>query len=833
MQLPAETDSPLSSRALAYAALVGAAYFLAAWFGTSVPGKSGFSSYIWIASGVAVGAMLRCAPRHWPLLIVTIYCASTLNGIRSGLPLLTAMGNVVSPLMALANATALHHAFKNRIEIDSMQRVAIFTVVTVMATSMVSMLGAFYAHNVMGKVLIQEWRTWFIADCLGILLLTPLMLAWTRADREPLLARVGSRKAEVALLYVGLTVTSLFVFRSEADPLGNIRPLTYLCIPFLVWSALRFGQRGTTLTLTIFSLIAFWYTARGFGPYASIYNTIEESALQLQGYLGAIIVMILVGSTLMHERSRAQRENEAWRKRYEAAIAASGNLVFEIDPQSGAILWAGDTTPILGVPPEALATVRDWMSRVHEQDRPDLLGLREKLGKGELNAVLLEYRVRRGDDVYVTIGVNAYSVESDDSITDGPTRRIIGFIKDITEQKRVQSEKQQLEEKLKQAQKMEAIGRLAGGIAHDFNNILGAILGYGEMAQNKVEKLGSPASDVKRYLDTILAAGERGKALVAQILTFSRARPAEKQPVLVAALLDEVAALVQGSLPKNIDFKVDVADRNLVVLGEVTQLHQLVMNLCTNALQAMAHGGTLNLRTFSQDIPAPLMLRLGSLKPGRHVVIEVRDQGEGMDAETLARIFEPFFTTKPTGKGTGLGLALTQSIAVGHGGGVDVQSEVGSGSVFTVYLPEATGIVEMQPDREMAVAYGNGESVMVVDDEPALLELAQEILAELGYEPVGFNDSVAAVEAYEADPGRFDLILTDEVMPLLTGTELATRLRERFPRVPILLISGYGGPGFEIRAQAAGVNQVLKKPYHKRELAEALAQALANAPKNQ
>jgi signal transduction histidine kinase/CheY-like chemotaxis protein/integral membrane sensor domain MASE1 len=825
MQLPAETDSPLSSRALGYAAIVGVAYFAAAWFGTALPGKTGFSSYIWVASGIAVGALLRSHPRHWPLLIATVYAASTLNGLRSGIPPLTAMSNLVSPLVVLVTATALHRAFKNRFELDSMQRVAIFTVVTVMATSMVSMLGALYAHHVMGKVLMQEWRAWFIADCLGILLLTPLVLAWTRTDRETLVERVGSRKLEVALLYTGLTVTSLFVFRSEADPIGNIRPLTYLCIPFLVWAALRFGSRGTTLALTIFSLTAFWYTARGFGPYASIYSTVEESALQLQGYLGAIIVMILFGSTLMHERARAQRENEAWRKRYEAAIAASGNLVFEIDPGSGEILWAGDTTPILGVPPEKVSTVRAWTARVHEHDRPDLMGLRGKLAKGELNAVLLEYRVRRGDDVYITIGVNAYSVESEDPLTDGPTRRIIGFIKDITEQKRVQSEKQQLEEKLKQAQKMEAIGRLAGGIAHDFNNILGAILGYGEMAQGKVAKDG----DVKRYLDTIMAAGERGKALVAQILTFSRARPAEKQPVLVAALLDEVAALVQGSLPASIDFRVDVADRSLVVLGEVTQLHQLVMNVCTNAIQAMPRGGLLSLRAFSQDFAIPQVLRLGSLKPGRHVVIEVRDQGEGMDEDTLARIFEPFFTTKPTGKGTGLGLALTQSIAVGHGGGVDVQSEVGVGSVFTVYLPEATGDVAPKPSEETAVPFGNGESIMVVDDEPALLELAQEILAELGYEPVGFNDSLAAAEAYESNPGRFDLILTDEVMPQQTGTELAARLRERYPRLPILLISGYGGPGFEIRAQAAGVNQVLKKPYHKRELAEALSQALSLA----
>lgn len=229
----------------------------------------------------------------------------------------------------------------------------------------------------------------------------------------------------------------------------------------------------------------------------------------------------------------------------------------------------------------------------------------------------------------------------------------------------------------------------------------------------------------------------------------------------------------------------------------------------------------------------PWPVRLGTLRPGRYAIISVTDNGVGMDAATMDRAFEPFFTTKPLGKGTGLGLALAHSIALTHDGAVDVKSVSGAddhGTTFSVYLPAYASSAAAEPVDAGSLPQGHGEVILVVDDEEALVHLMEDQLAELGYEPVGFTDSTAAWTALQETPDRFDAMISDEVMPGLTGTDLTARLRAAGLHMPVLLVSGYGGPGFEIRAQGAGVSQLLRKPCGERELAEALAAALAARP---
>jgi signal transduction histidine kinase/CheY-like chemotaxis protein len=823
------TTPALPREPLVLAAVLAVGYLMLAWFGITLPGRSGFSSYFWPAAGFALGIMLRSPQQHWILLTGAIYVAGVANGLLAGYALFPTLLNVVSPLMVLGNALALHAALKGRLELNTMGQLLRFVLVTALASLVISAAGGLYALVLFGKPFLNEWRTWYIADWLGIVLLAPFTLAWTRPDRERLTDRVARRKLEVVLLYAGLVSMTMLVYTSANDDSATLRAPTHLCIPFLVWAALRFGLRGTTLALVTFAFISLWFTARGLGPFASGRATVEQAALQAQTYLIAISIMVMFGGALMFEREQALRENQSWRRRYEAAIAASRNLVFEINPETGTILWAGDTEGLLGIRREHVDTVRGWTSRVHDGDRQRLLGLRAKLASAQMSSVLLEYRVRRDDNEFITIEVDAYSVAGEDADEAGASRRIIGFIKDITDAKREAGERAAAEERARQSQKMESIGRLAGGIAHDFNNILGAILGYGEMARGKV----SPDSDVRRHLDTIVAAGERGKALVAQILTFSRARPTEKQPVLIGTLVEEVAALLQGSLPARIQLNVRIANQDVTVQGDVTQLHQLVMNLATNAVQSMPGEGRLDIAVQETEVNEPWAVRLGTLKRGRYAVISVKDNGTGMDAATLDRAFEPFFTTKPLGKGTGLGLALAHSIALTHDGAVDVKSITdGSdhGTTFTVYLPALAEARVMEPENAGALPQGSGEVILVVDDEVALVRLMEDQLAELGYEPVGFTASTDAWAAVEAEPERFDAMISDEVMPSLTGTDLTARLRAAGLRIPVLLVSGYGGPGFEIRAQAAGVTQLLKKPCGERELAEALAAALAARP---
>ncbi len=382
---------------------------------------------------------------------------------------------------------------------------------------------------------------------------------------------------------------------------------------------------------------------------------------------------------------------------------------------------------------------------------------------------------------------------------------------------------QRLEQRVRQAEKMEAVGRLAGGIAHDFNNILGGILGYGEMLVEETAE----GSRLKRYAQNVLTAANRARGLVEQILAYSRSQRGKRVAVDLGRIIAETLELVRGSLAEGVDLEMHLPSTPMPVIGDPTQLHQVAMNLCTNALQAMDGAGRLAVTLAAVDVEAERVFQHGSLAPGPYAQLTVADSGPGMDGATLGHIFEPFFTTKDVGKGTGLGLSLVYGIVTDSGGAIDVASRPGRGSAFTIYLPRVDASVEAIDQTESPVPRSHGERVLVVDDEAALLGVAAEVLAKLGYRPYTFSDARAALAEFESDPGRFDAVITDEVMPDLTGTELASVVHRRRPDLPVLLVSGYIGPLMTERATAAGIAEILKKPLGSRELAAALARALA------
>jgi signal transduction histidine kinase/CheY-like chemotaxis protein len=456
------------------------------------------------------------------------------------------------------------------------------------------------------------------------------------------------------------------------------------------------------------------------------------------------------------------------------------------------------------------------MERVHPDDRARLRGLREQLVTGKLTRVDMEYRVRRGDDTYVSLGVNGFGIDEPGRF--GTVhRRVIGFVRDISDAIRAEEERRRLEAQLKQAEKMEAVGHLAGGIAHDFNNILGAILGYGELAQLRAHD-----SDLKRYLDTIMGAGNRAKSLVTQILAYSRAESVARQLVMVAPIAREACDLVRGSSAKAVDVRIDQVAEEAAVMGDPTRMHQLIMNLCTNAIHAMEAGGTLEIEVTEEHLAETVPVRSGEVPPGDYVRIAVRDTGHGIRPEVIDRIFEPFFTTKPAGRGTGLGLALVHSVVKEHQGFIDVQSEVGKGTLFTVWIPSLPAEAKVEPAPAPTIP-GRGQVVLAVDDEAQVLAALEEMLANLGYEPAGFSSSREALEALRADPRRFEAVISDEVMPEMTGTQMAVEIRRLNPAIPIVIATGYGGAGFETRALSAGINRVLRKPYKMAEIGETLA----------
>jgi len=429
--------------------------------------------------------------------------------------------------------------------------------------------------------------------------------------------------------------------------------------------------------------------------------------------------------------------------------------------------------------------------------------------------VRFEMKARRKDGTLIDIEMRAVPIRYRGQ------QHALGMARDITAQKRAEAERLRLEGQLLQAKKLEAIGTLAGGIAHDFNNILSATLGYGEMAQ----KAAPAGTALRRHIDAVVSAGMRAKSLVERILAFSRSGMGERVPVHVQSVVDEALDLLAASLPAHVRLDRALAAGDAAVMGDPTQIHQVVMNLCANAAQAMKSPGSL---TVALDVVEKSRSRVATseLAEGRYLRLRVRDTGSGIAPNVLERIFDPFFTTKGAGVGTGLGLSLVHGIVTDLGGGIDVESELGKGTTFTVYLPWSDAVAAPAGEEE-ALAQGAGETVLLVDDEESLVRLGEEMIASLGYEPVGFASSNAALAAFRADPERFSAVLTDESMPEMTGCELAEQIRRLRPELPIVLMTGFVHPGLAARAESLGVRDVLAKPLVARDIARALAGALA------
>jgi signal transduction histidine kinase/ActR/RegA family two-component response regulator len=405
---------------------------------------------------------------------------------------------------------------------------------------------------------------------------------------------------------------------------------------------------------------------------------------------------------------------------------------------------------------------------------------------------------------------------------EGKPARMVGFMLDVTEQRQAEEELKRMEHQLRHGQRLEAMGTLAGGIAHDFNNILGAILGYGEMAMRDAPR----GTRLRRDLESIVSAGERGRALVDRILAFSRSGLGDQVAVHVERVVREALDHLSAKLPAGISIDVRLCARRAAMLGDPTQVHQVLMNLATNAIQAMPDGGRLWVSLRTERIEERRVATIGTVGPGELIVLQVADTGSGIAPDMVDRIFDPFFTTKDVGVGTGLGLSLVHGIVTQVGGAIDVSSTPGEGSVFTVFLPHAGEAPEEADVDKSALQRGNRQRVLVVDDEEALMRLTTETLQELGYEPIGFTSSSAALETFRASPQRFDVLVTDERMPGMPGSRLIREVREIRRDIPIVLMSGFIGGTVLTSAREAGADEVLKKPLSARDLASSLARVL-------
>ncbi|MCX6560601.1 MAG: PAS domain S-box protein [Candidatus Aminicenantes bacterium] len=397
----------------------------------------------------------------------------------------------------------------------------------------------------------------------------------------------------------------------------------------------------------------------------------------------------------------------------------------------------------------------------------------------------------------------------------GKAKNFVAVERDVTEEVRIQ-------EHLRQGQKMEALGTLAGGIAHDFNNILMPILINTEMSLADVSEAGAVSGQLKMVLE----AANRGKDLVKQIIAFSRRKEPEKNPVKVSAIFKEGLRLLRASIPKNIEIVDGIADEAFTVLADATQIHQILMNLCSNAAYAMREkGGILDVRLTAIEAGPDLEARNPDIRPGPYLRLVVSDSGCGMTPAVKARIFDPFFTTKGPGEGSGMGLPVVHGIVNGLGGAIVVRSEVGKGSDFEVFLPRIEGRVEALPEAPSIPAVGRGR-ILFIDDEEILGRSVVPMLERLGYQVTAESDAGKALEAFRRGPDAFDLAITDQTMPSLTGESLSRELWRLCPDLPIILCTGFSDSVDEDKAKALGFAGFLMKPFSMQEIARAIDGAL-------
>ena len=541
--------------------------------------------------------------------------------------------------------------------------------------------------------------------------------------------------------------------------------------------------------------------------YRSVPHRPDDEELRVTEDLANLVSLVI--ETL--ETRRRLLESE---ERFRLLAEATSDAIWDWDLTTDEMWWSDGLRTLFGYDPEEIPNGNAWSERVHEEDRPWVMTDITRAIDGEEPTWIGEYRFVLRD------GEVAHVQDRGSIIRDRRGRgvRMIGGMVDHTERR-------ELEQQYLRAQRMESIGTLASGIAHDLNNVLSPIVMASDLLLH-----GEMEDEHRETVETIGVSARRGADMVRQVLTFARGLDGERSTVDVAGLLADLERIVRDAFLQDVDVEVVVEPGIWPVHGDATQLQQVLLNLAINAKDAMPDGGRLAITASNLDVEVSPSARLPDLDPGRYVEIRVEDTGTGMSAEVRERAFEPFFTTKSTASGTGLGLATSLAIVRSHGGTVDVHSEAGRGTTFTVRLPRTGDGGEPAPRAERRIPVrGSGQSILVVDDEASVRTVIQQTLEAYGYRVVTAGNGAEAVARYEQLGDEIDLVVTDVMMPGMDGVETIQRLRELDPHVRVIAVSGLTDDGRLPRATEAGAEHLLSKPFSTDTLLRTVAQVLEPA----
>jgi PAS domain S-box-containing protein len=744
------------------------------------------------AAGVLLAALLLVAPARWPGPLVGAALAVAFVTAAHNLGPELAIGRALATVAAAtATAVLLRWYAGGRFHLIRVQELFALVVAAAVGAvlgAVIDTLALAMARNLSSSGLWRAAWQCALAVGLGMLLVAAAALACALPIGS---TRHRGGRVEAAALALAVVVVSAFALGRWDDPLA------YSAVVLLGWAALRFGPPGVALSGLVMAGVATWAAARGTGPFTAIADP-TESVLVLQMFVAVTLVPMLGLALALDERDDAEAARWAAAERFRRTFHDS---------------------------PVAMA-VADVDGRIVETNR----ALRDLLGQSDHRLVGSTLRSLRADDTgehelsrISADGNGALDppesrlVDADGGsvwveITETRLRRLEGrpelcvvVLRDVTERKGLQ-------QRLLHAQKMESVGRLAGGIAHDFNNVLSIMRGQVELLQDDLEVLES----ARARIDSVQRATDRAAALTDDLMAFSRQRVDEPTPFDLHELLLGVRELLHQVLGATVTLELHLEASPATIVADPNRIEQAVLNLAVNARDAMPTGGRFTMTTSTGAAPT------------RAVSLAVTDTGSGMDASTRARVFEPFFTTKPPGFGTGLGLSTTDDIIRSAGGTISVESELEQGTTFTLTFPAAPGEVPLGDDEsvdELIDLTDDGlPTVLVVDDESEVRTLIAEILRGSGYQVVVASDGDAAIALLERAGRAVDLLVTDVVMPVMSGTDLAARVIERSPGTRVLFVSGFVPAG----SAALRGAPLVTKPLRRAELLEAARTALGS-----
>jgi PAS domain S-box-containing protein len=534
---------------------------------------------------------------------------------------------------------------------------------------------------------------------------------------------------------------------------------------------------------------------------SQFYGLVRSTGLIASAGIEPGVLVAILDVTARREAEESLRTSE---QRYRALFEGSRDAIVLFDAATGMVLDANVAAlKLLDLPRgRILGLQREALFPEHVRVRQELL-VREQLASGRSSPLELLFVRYNGNNVPTEVTIAEVHLG---------LRRVLQFVlRDITERKRAEEEHARIMAQLHQSQKLEAIGRLAGGVAHDMNNLLAIIMSLASVLREELD------DETKRSdLDDILAAAVRGRELTRNLLGFARKEPARRDVFSMNDTVAEVAQLLERALPKSIALRLLLASDLATVEGDAGQMHQAIMNLCVNSMDAMPHGGRMTLTTDNVTLTANDLAHEASLVAGSYVRVRVIDTGEGISRDTIPRVFEPFFTTKPPGKGTGLGLSMVYGAVQAHGGRTQLESEVGRGTTVILDLPVSCGQTRALPEAPAKKLEGSRRytgTVLVVDDEELVRTAMGRMLAKLGFEVETAATGHDALELFREHHDRFTLVICDLSMPNMDGTEVVRRLRAIDPTVRILLASGYSDGPVDDQARSLGAIGFLAKPY--------------------